>query len=234
MTMGDGPKIDSRTVERLPQRQILADDVYEMLKARVMDHIIEPGGRMNIDSLSRELNVSQTPVREALARLESDGLAKKEPLRGYTATPLLSPADFEQLFEVRFLLEPWAAARAAEQITPAGRQLLESELEQITDVPVEGDYDDYRTLAGHDQRFHLLIHRMSGNLLLASMFERTHCHLHIFRLYYGRGIGAQAVAEHRALVSAIADGDPDRADAAMREHLTASRDRLRPVFRARL
>lgn len=240
MTTGDGPQVGPRVgtqtgseiADRLPQRQILADDVYEMLKARVMDHVIEPGARMNIDSLARELEVSQTPVREALARLESDSLARKEPLRGYTATPLLSPADLEQLFEVRFLLEPWAAARAAEQVTPAGRQLLDAELAEMTDIPVEGDYDDYRSLAGHDQRFHLLIHRMAGNRLLAEMFERTHCHLHIFRLYYGRGIGLQAVAEHRALAAAIAGGDSAAAETAMIAHLTASRDRLRPVFQA--
>lgn len=215
---------------RLPQRQILADDVYETLKALVMDHAIEPGSRMNIDALARDLGVSQTPVREALARLESDGLAVKEPLRGYSATPLLSRDDFEQLFEARFLLEPWAAAHAAERATPEERERLRAEVASVPDVPPEGDYDAYRGLTAHDQRFHALVHRLSGNLLLAEMFERTHCHLHIFRLYYGSGIGRQAVAEHRGIAEAVAAGDPQAADEAMRRHLTASRDRLRPVF----
>jgi len=215
---------------RLPQRQILADDVYETLKALVMDHAIKPGSRMNIDALARDLGVSQTPVREALARLESDGLAVKEPLRGYSATPLLSREDFEQLFEARFLLEPWAAARAAERAAPEERRRLLSEVETAPEVPPEGDYDAYRDLTAHDQRFHSLVHRLSGNLLVAEMFERTHCHLHIFRLYYGSNIGRQAVAEHRRIAEAVASGDPRAADEAMRHHLTASRDRLRPVF----
>jgi DNA-binding GntR family transcriptional regulator len=226
----DAPESQARRVARLPQRQILADDVYESLKALVMDHAIEPGARMNIDGLARDLGVSQTPVREALARLESDGLAVKEPLRGYTATPLLSRADFEQLFEVRFLLEPWATARAAEQVTPADRKLLKAELAQVKDVPAEGDYDAYRVLTSHDQRFHAIIQEMSGNLLLKSLFEKTHCHLHIFRLYYGSGIGLQAVAEHKQIAAAITAGDPAAAESAMRDHLTASRDRLRPVL----
>lgn len=226
----DAPETQARKVARLPQRQILADDVYETLKALVMDHAIEPGARMNIDGLARDLGVSQTPVREALARLESDGLAVKEPLRGYTATPLLSRDDFEQLFEVRFLLEPWAAARAAARVTPADRKLLKGEMAQVKDVPAEGDYDAYRVLTSHDQRLHAIIHEMSGNVLLKTMFEKTHCHLHIFRLYYGSGIGLQAVAEHKAIVAAITAGDADAAETAMRDHLTASRDRLRPVF----
>ena len=77
---------------RLPRRNVLADDVYELVKAMVMDHVIRPGARVSIDGLARELAVSPTPVREALARLESDGLVLKEPLKGYRATPLLTLA----------------------------------------------------------------------------------------------------------------------------------------------
>ena len=99
---------------RLPQRQVLADDVYEAVKALVMDHVIAPGARVSIDGLARELGVSQTPIREALARLESDGLVTKEPLRGYSATPLLTRAEVDDLFQFRLLIEPWVAGRAAE------------------------------------------------------------------------------------------------------------------------
>ena len=74
---------------RLLRRQMLADDVYEAIKTMLMDHVIRPGARISIDGLAREFQVSSTPVREALARLESEGLALKEPLKGYRATPLL-------------------------------------------------------------------------------------------------------------------------------------------------
>ena len=215
---------------RLPQRRILTDDVYETVKAMVMDHALAPGAHLNIDALARGLEVSQTPVREALARLESDGLTVKQPLRGYTVAPLLGREQFEHLYELRLLLEPWATAQAAAHATDAHVQQLEATFDLVKDVPSEGSYDAYRTLTTHDERFHALIHDLSGNTFLRPTFQRLHPHLHIFRLYYGSGIGAQAVDEHRRILAAISDRDADEAEEAMRVHLTGSRDRLRPVF----
>jgi len=70
-----------------PSRQTLSDSVYEAVTELIMDQHIAAGARVNIDMVARQLNVSPTPVREALARLEMDGLVTKEPLRGYTVTP---------------------------------------------------------------------------------------------------------------------------------------------------
>src|SRR4030088_1753112 len=55
-----------------PVRSVLADRVYELIKVKLMDNVVDPGARLSIDALSRDLDVSATPVREALARLESD------------------------------------------------------------------------------------------------------------------------------------------------------------------
>ena len=107
--LSDGAKVS------VPPRQILTDGVYEAVKELVMDQHIEPRSRVNIDKLARDLGVSPTPVREALARLESDGLVIKEPLRGYSIAPLLDRAAFEELYEVRLLLEPHVARRAGER-----------------------------------------------------------------------------------------------------------------------
>jgi len=87
--LSDGAKVS------VPPRQILTDGVYEAVKELVMDQHIEPRSRVNIDKLARDLGVSPTPVREALARLESDGLVIKEPLRGYSIAPLLDREAFE-------------------------------------------------------------------------------------------------------------------------------------------
>ncbi|MDQ1690891.1 MAG: hypothetical protein QOD87_999, partial [Pseudonocardiales bacterium] len=62
-------------IAALPARPSLSDDVYEAIKALIMNHAIAPGSRLSIDQLARDLAVSPTPIREALARLESDGLA---------------------------------------------------------------------------------------------------------------------------------------------------------------
>ena len=98
-----------------PSRQTLTDSVYEAVQELVMDQHIEAGARVNIDLVARQLNVSPTPVREALARLEMDGLVVKEPLRGYSVTPMLDAKTFNDLYDVRRLLEPFAARCAAER-----------------------------------------------------------------------------------------------------------------------
>src|SRR4030088_3616894 len=87
--------------------------VYEAVTELVMDQHIEAGARANIDLVARQLNVSPTPVREALARLEMDGLVMKEPLRGYSVTPMLDTKTSNDLYDVRRLLEPFAAPGGA-------------------------------------------------------------------------------------------------------------------------
>jgi DNA-binding GntR family transcriptional regulator len=202
------------------RRHVLGDEVYEAIKAMVMDHVVRPGDRISIDGLARELDVSPTPVREALARLESEGLASKEPLKGYRATPLLTRHELEDLYRFRGLIEPWAARRAAEN--PHAADELRAEMASVV-VPAGSEYRDYRLLAAHDARFHSLIARLSGSEQVLRAFERTHCHLHIFRHYFHKNVGFEAVAEHQRIADAILGGDPDAAEKAMVNHLENSR-----------
>lgn len=213
-------------------RGTVAEEAYERLKARIMDHVIAPGARISIDGLSRELGVSQTPVRESLARLESEGLASKVPLRGYRATALLSPTEFEDLFQFRRLIEPWAARRAAERVDDGAERSLLQEVESVT-PPRESNYEAYRALAAHDERFHDLVAMQSGSEQVRKALERTHCHLHIFRLHWERSYGPQTVAEHHRVAEAIAQRLPDEAEEAMVAHLEAGlHGRLKGVYDA--
>lgn len=218
------------TEPELPRRHVLSDEVYERIKAMVMDHVIAPGARISIDGLARQLNVSPTPVREALARLESDQLAVKSPLKGYRATELLTLEEFEDLFEFRRLIEPWAARNAARRIDDEGRQALRAEVGSVT-APQLTTYDSYKALTAHDLRFHSMVARLSGSEQVRVALERTHCHLHIFRLFYTRETGSDALAEHRAVADAIIAGDGEAAEAAMTSHLEAAMvQRVRPVY----
>jgi DNA-binding GntR family transcriptional regulator len=212
---------------RLPQRQVLSEDVYEAVKALVMDHVIEPGARLSIDGLARELQVSQTPIREALARLEADGLVTKTALRGYSATPLLTRKELEDLFGLRRLIEPWAAAEAARRLDDRAAEALQAEIGSLTEIPEGSAYQTFKAIAGHDSRFHDLILAIAGNEAVRAAFERTHCHLHLFRLFYAAGIGGQALAEHSRIAEAVGSGDSRAAEREMRQHLDASLDRLR-------
>jgi DNA-binding GntR family transcriptional regulator len=212
-------------------RRILADDVYEMLTALIMDHELPPDAKVGIDQLARELDVSQTPIREALARLEADGLVRKEALRGYFTTPLLTRAQLDELFEFRRLLEPWAARNAAERLGQADEGALHRELAEAPAIPDGADYDSYKSLTEHDTRFHRLVFELARNESVADSFERTHCHLHLFRLHYGAPMAGSAIAEHELIARAIEQRDPDAAHDAMLSHLDKSYSRLEQAAR---
>ncbi|BCJ34506.1 GntR family transcriptional regulator [Actinocatenispora thailandica] len=207
------------------QRTTLVDDVYESIKGQLMDLVIEPGARVNIEALARDLAVSPTPVREALARLESDGLVRKRAMSGYTATPLLTADQFEQLCQLRALLEVPAARLAAGHPDAAARAALAT---AVTPPSAEIDPSNYRRYApftAHDAAFHDRLARLSGNPMLADSIVRLHAHLHLHRLYLPAGPTTDTVAEHRAVAAAIAGGRPDVAATAMAEHLSATRAR---------
>ncbi|EDY43389.1 GntR family transcriptional regulator [Streptomyces sp. SPB074] len=204
----------------------LADSVYEAVKARIMDHEIAPGARVGIEALARDLAVSPTPVREALARLEADGLVVKRPQAGYRATALLGPDGLRELFEMRDLLECRAAALAARHADAHERTLLAGLAARMAERPESGDrYAEYREFAALDQRFHDTLASASRRPLLAEAVARLHTHLHIFRLSGIPGARRPTLAEHDRLVRAILRRDPDGAAEAMSAHLARSLER---------
>ncbi|MEV6033511.1 GntR family transcriptional regulator [Nonomuraea sp. NPDC052116] len=214
------------------RRSTLGDDVYDVLRARILEHSMRPDDRVNIDALARELEVSQTPIREALARLESDGLVRKRPLVGYTVTPLLTRAEFNHLFEMRLLLECATARWAAERATSAQRESIIAEA--ATSIAQEPDDPEgwrwHAAFTAHDARFHDLIAEASGNPLLRDGLERLHVHLHLHRRYFPYTHAGTTIEEHQRIAAAIGAGDPDAAEAATRGHLSAARERQLTAF----
>jgi DNA-binding GntR family transcriptional regulator len=209
-----------------PVRQVLSDSVYEGIKAMVMDHEIAPGARVGIEALARALNVSPTPVREALARLEADGLVVKRSLSGYRATELLTRQGVEELFEMRLLLEPSAAALAARHADDSELDAIEAILEAMQAHPgPAGTYAAYRDFAALDQRFHDAVAEAAHRPLLADAVRRLHSHLHVFRLSSLQSEGDPTLAEHGRVVRAILRRRAERAAEAMADHLTRSLER---------
>lgn len=221
--MSEPPK-----VAPVPPRRALADAVYSQLTALIMDHAIEPDARLNIDALARDLAVSPTPVREALARLESDGLVAKEPLRGYRTTAVLTPGELAQVFEFRGVVEPWAAGQAARKRSAEQAAALWAELASApAATAVRGDdYAHYSALAQHDHRFHTLVLQLAGNDVLTGAFERTNAHLHQFRYGFASRSTADTLTEHQAIATAIEAGEVRTARTAMATHLHAAHDRI--------
>jgi DNA-binding GntR family transcriptional regulator len=199
------------------ERSALVDDVYERLKAWVMDDVRDAGVRVNIDAMARTLGVSQTPVREALVRLEAEGFVVKEPARGYTVTAPLSDGEVADLFQFRELIEPWAASRAAGRAGVAEVGALRAELASCPKAPAGDSYATYRAIAEHDARFHDLVLAIAGNEQVRRSFAHTHCHLHLRRPPRpGRATarGACSLLEHHQQLDR--EGDEDRQPAQQR------------------
>lgn len=216
------------TASERPQRSVLADSTYEAIKQLIMDNRLAAGSRISMDGLARDLAVSPTPVREALARLDSDGLVTKRPLIGYTVAKPLDAAEFEDLFAMRLLLEPEAARLAAPRIAadPHQQREIAGVARAMATVPDGTGYAVYREHANHDARFHDAIAAASGSPLLRESIARLRAHMHLYRLYWRSGIAVRTAHEHDRIVAALTAGAAKDAANAMRTHIQASHDRL--------
>lgn len=222
------------------ERRGLRDLVYEHILEILLTGEISPGERVSIDGLARHLNVSPTPVREALVDLERTGLVVREALRGYRVSPPLGRGQLQELFIARETVET-AATRLA---TPADDGLLRSleaahaEHEKAGDrVRETAEHDDHpddrpeetrRTQVSaaqeyfaRDRDFHDQILEHCGNRYLVKMSHDLGAQVHRLRQALPHGINDvnEALSEHRAIIEAFASPDPTAPEAAMRHHV---------------
>lgn len=207
------------------REQGFAEDVFDFLRAEIMSLRIPPDTRISIDNLARELGVSQTPIREALRQLEVMGLVTKRHYVGYCSAPKLTRQQFDELFEVRLRLEPFAARRAAERMTPAQLAQVEA-LSNAMQPSLSGP--GYELFAEQDSHLHDLIAEGSGHCLIRDTLSQLHLHFHIFRLRFHSEVTTEALTEHDKVVKALLARDGDAAEAAMSEHIQLSYQRLAP------
>jgi len=208
----------------------LADEVYDTLLTQLMSLRIVPDSRVTIDALARELGVSQTPIRDALNRLESDGLVVRVPNAGYRIHPQITRQRFEDLVEIRLLLEPAAARRAAEHASNEQVKQLRQLLDDMAG-PIEGDeLLAYGSFGLRDAAFHDLLAQSAGNQVIREALARLHTHVHLFRLSYDRQVTFLAMGEHDEILAAVAARDADAAAYAMRRHILLSGERFRRLF----
>jgi len=207
------------------KRQALVEEVYNLIRADILSLRIPPDTRILVDDLVHELGVSQTPVREALSMLEGVGLVSKKHFIGYCTSPTLNRKQFDELYEMRLLIEPYAARCAASRMS---RDDLEALSAHAGGMEPGHTRASYARFADHDSEFHARLADGSGNILVAEALRRLHTHMHIFRLHFHSQIVSEAASEHDRLIKALEKRDPDGAEAAMQDHIKKSYYRLAP------
>ncbi len=208
-------------------RQVLADHVYQEVLASLMDGRLGAGAGISIDGLARDLDVSPTPVREALARLEATGMVRRVALKGYSVAPLFSADDLAQLMDARLVIEPVLASRACERRTPALNQALKQAITDLRTAPRGVSFAEFRDYWEADERFHRLIAENNGNQFILSAYNSLGGQIQRFRFFSGLGVtdAECAIEEHTGIFEAFIAGDPERAQRAMVAHISGVKQR---------
>jgi DNA-binding GntR family transcriptional regulator len=206
----------------------LADQAYYRIRELIVSLELPPGSPISERELMERLGLGRTPVREALRALARECLVDVYPRRGMFVSGV-DVGDLAGLSEVRAALESDAARLAAERATEGDRAAIAALLGELNGV--DGKLDE-RTLIDLDQRIHRHVYRCTHNPFLeATLDEYYVLTLRIWFLALDRVARLEdAVGEHRELLEAIRDGDPDRAGEAMRRHVTGFEQAIRRVL----
>ena len=206
----------------------LADQVYSTLRDYLGSHVIRPGQRLQEAALALQLGVSRTPVREALARLESEGLIAAEG-RSFVV-PVLTDADVDEIYELRGMLEPAALAQVAVSI--ADPKVLSRIAGALQDAEAADRRNDARSFIEANARFHAAWHDLVANRRLLRALALYAGHVRYLRVLTLNNEAARkaALAGMKNILTALRKRDGERATRVMRDHLRVARQFLRQVL----
>ncbi len=198
-------------------RTNLNQQVYDMLRDRILNRRPGPGSKLSLHELATELGVSRSPVHHALTRLVTEGLLTVRSRRGYYVSPVTAQALVEG-YEVRLALELHAAGAVVGRLEEAQKARLR-ELLEATTAAVSHEEWDAANAAFHEYQVDL-----AGNELLSRFYRELSVNLMMQVIRGGRLEVSDVLAtEHRAIVAALEAGDGEAAEIAIRAHIATGR-----------
>lgn len=207
--------------------QRVTDTVYQQLREKIVARALPPGHKINVDEVARQIDVSRTPVHEALALLAADGLVEVRPRRGTFVTEF-GPRDYAETLDVRRALEMLAAETICDHARQDDVRELEALIEDMERVVQEAENEAEAARRHHTMNleFHLRLVNLSSNQRLVAMYEDLRAHLRIARVHVDAREWLSRLSmetrEHEVIVCAIKDGDADRLKNALDTHLRRS------------
>ncbi|MES2958551.1 MAG: phosphonate utilization associated transcriptional regulator [Pseudomonadota bacterium] len=207
----------------LLQSSSLTSVVQQEVERRILQGELAPGAKLNEAALAEALGVSRGPVREAFRMLEEAGLVRQEKNRGVFVRSI--PIDEAmEIFDLRAMMDEAVGRSLAESITAEQLRGVRAMVEAMEKAVKAGDADGYHLL---NLEFHDRLVEFAGNRKLTTIYRRLINELSLFRrmnLVDAKLLPISA-GEHRAIVKAIASGDPEAAGRAMRQHVMDSKNR---------
>lgn len=203
---------------KLDSYKPLREIVFESMREAIIGGVLKPGERLMEIQLADEMGVSRTPVREAIRKLELEGFVVMIPRKGaYVAG--VTHKDVADVFEIRAALEGLAAGLAAERVT-------DEEIEQMERILLykEGEEPDLAHIVESDTDFHALVYKASRNERLVQILANLREQIQRFRStsLAVPGRPKDAVAEHRAIVEALANHDIEKAQELAEAHIVTA------------
>lgn len=230
---GLGSRLRTDTLGSLERRR-MSDYVYDQVLHAILEHRFKPGERLSIPDLSRSLDVSQMPVRQAIDRLSEEGLVDIRPRSG-TFVAQADERDVAETFDIRRALDRLAAETAVLHVCDQDIAELKEYISQMDRFAAMGSDG----MGPHDRlnwEFHLLIVRLSDNEKLYEMYRQLNAHLKIASVHVSSRDWAsrvpQAQAEHRTMVAALEDRCAEALKAVLAEHVERAKSALVADIRA--
>lgn len=194
-----------------------------------MDRNLPPGAHVNMDAFAAQLEMSNTPIREALARLTATGLVQQISNRGFVVSPILSIEEYHHLFEVRCLLE--TRALLAAHFTTESLTALDELAHKIANMEYGITYKRFISNLYVDESFHLGLIKASGNRFFVDAWRSLNFYPHVSRLHtqveaLDNDSYKHSLADHVEIVRLLRADRRDDAVEALRAHIRSVEERL--------
>lgn len=206
----------------------VSEVAYEILREKVISKEFAPGQRLNLEAIGKQLGISQTPLKEALTRLEMEGLITIVPRSGtYVTDP--GPEEIAESFDVRRVLEVYAVELAVQRASDEDIRALRAIVQELGDLAAAEDRDAiYPRYLSLDHQCHRQLVALSGNQRLCQAHAREDMHAQMARIRYRRSERELNVAqeEHERIMAALEARDVETAKAEMDAHLRRAKRSL--------
>jgi DNA-binding GntR family transcriptional regulator len=210
-------KNSAESIESLPLRDI----VFRKLRQEILRGELEPGDRLMEMQLSEQLGVSRTPVREAIRKLELEGLVRMVPRKGAEVAGL-SEKSVKDVLEVRRVLEELVAKLACNRIQDELLEYLERQIQDFTVLTASTNKKDYAAITQMDVECHETSYQATGNDRLIQIISQMRDQMYRFRMEYIKANDMRRILvdEHQRLLHALRERNEEEAVEAIREHIS--------------